>query len=212
MPSVSTMTAKQIVLVLSTLVLGLCVVVVLPVAYVSYRNYASYQTDLDTLTSTATKLGYTPDRKLNFYEARALTYDILVLVFYTPDSLDQFSAKVQSLGFVQSYFFEETINRSSESFLEEKVNWGIAQDLPDRHVTLNNYYERKEFSIGPSFPGQRPPLVTEWDLDNPIVKRNINIHYGRPPKPTDVWLYGVKPLPGNVVVVSLRRPFCNIVC
>jgi len=207
------MTTKQIILILSLLVLGTCAIVVLPGAYVAYRNNAVYQTDLDTLTSTATKLGYTPDRKLNFYETSGLTYDILVLVFYTPDSLDQFSSKVQSLGFIQLYFIGEDVNQQSQSFLENSVNWGITQDSPDKHVTLNNHYKSKEFSIGPSFPGQHPPLVSEWTFSNPIAQREMYIKYGRPPSPTDIWFYGSKPLGGNIVVVTLRRLFCyQIVC
>lgn len=194
------MTTKKTILILSLLVLGICAVVALPMAYVSYRSYARYQTDLDTLTSIATRLGYAPERKLNFYEARAQTYHILRLAFYVQDSFDQFFVKVQSLGFTLNYFTREDLDRNRrELFLEDSVNYG----LRDKFVTLNGRYKSEEFGVLAS-----PPLVSNWDLYSSEIQRTIEIKYGRPPNSTDVWLYDSKPLGGNVVVVTLHRPMC----
>lgn len=194
------MTTKKLTSIVAFLLLGVCVLASSPIAYLVIRSYWNYQTDLNTLNSIATQLGYTPDRRLNFYEAESMEYDYLGLVFYTQDSLDQFSAKVQPLGFTLNYFTREDLDRSRRDlFLEYSVNYG----LRDKFVTLNGRYKSEEFGLKLS-----PPFVSTWNLYSSEMRRTIQIEYGRPPNATDVWLYDGKPLAGNVVVVTLHRPMC----
>ena len=191
--------AKKTTLLTVLLLVAMCILVIMaPVAYIAYQNYQSYQTDLNTLTSIATRLGYTPERKLNFYEARAQTYHIMGLAFHVQDSSDQFLVKVQSLGFTLKNFTREDLDRNRrELFLEYSVNQG----LRDKFVTLNGRYKSEEFGV--EFP---PPLVSNWNLYSSEMQRTIEIEYGRPPNSADIWLYDGKPLGGNVVVVTLHRP------
>jgi len=191
------MTTKQLTSIVSILFLGACLVILLPVAYLVVRSYWNYQSDLNTLTSIATQLGYTPDRRLNFYEAKSMEYDFLGLVFYTQDPLDQFSAKVQSLGFRLEYFMSEEVNKRSTTSLFGIVNYG----LESRYVTLNGLYKTQDFGFGVP-----QPLESTWKLYS--LTRAIEIHYGRVPSSSDVFTYDGKSLGGNVVVVMLHRPMC----
>ncbi|MBI5051944.1 MAG: hypothetical protein HZC38_04810 [Chloroflexi bacterium] len=191
------MTTKQLTSIVAILLLGACLVILLPIAYLVIRNYWNYQTDLNTLTSIAAKLGHTPDRQLNLYESSAQTYHILRVAFYTSDSLDQFSARVQSLGFRLEYFMSEEVNKRSTTSVLQKANYG----LQDKFVTLNGRYKTEDFY------GDVPsPLESTWKLYSPT--RAIEIHYGRVPSSTDAFIYDGKPLGGNVVVVTLHRPMC----
>ena len=168
--------------------------VLLPVTYLVVQSYWSYQTDLSILTSIAAQLGHTPDRQLNLYESSAQTYHILRVAFYTSDSLDQFSARVQSLGFRLEYFMSEEVNKRSTTSLLGIVNYG----LESRFLTLNGRYKSEDFGFGVP-----QPLESKWKLYSPT--RAIEIQYGRPPSPADMWLYDGKPLAGNIVVVTLHR-------
>ncbi len=194
------MTTKQLTSIVAILLLGACLFILLPIAYLVIRSYWNYQTDLNTLNSIATQLGYTPDRRLNFYEAESMEYDYLGLVFYTQDSVDQFSVKVQFPGFTLEHFYPENRNQTgmNASFLGT-INYG----LKGRYVTLNGRYKSEDFVFGTS-----PPLVSKWKLYSSTVQRTIEVHYGRVPSSTDAFIYDGKPLRGNVVVVMLHRPMC----
>ncbi len=174
------------------LFLGLCLLLV---GYVVYQKDQLHRRDADTLVAVATKLGYSADNQINFYTSRATfgAYDLIAVVFYSPDSLEQFSDKVNSLGFIQKYRFYG--DQANILFLEFKVNYGP----PKKIVTLNNHYLQADFGAG--YPA---PIVTNWVLKD-AQGRIFDVYYAQPPSAQDVWLYDGKPLSGNIIVVVLDR-------
>lgn len=179
---------------LSLLVLTPLVVCLLAVGYFLVRREYLYRRDVDILTATVAQLGYSADNQINFYASRATfgAYDLIAVVFYSPDSLEQFSDKVNGLGFAQMYYFA---NESLGYFLEFKVNHGP----PKKIVTLNGRYTYEDFGVGVP-----TPKVTEWTLKD-SERRVFSVFYGQPPSAQEVWLYDGKPLSGNIIVVVLDR-------
>ena len=191
------MTPKQLTLILLLLILGACILVTLPVAYIAYQNYQSYQTDLNTLTSIATRLGYTPERQLNLYEVSSQTYHNLKLVFYTTDSLDQFSAKISSSRLNQEMFFQNVASSSIGTyFLEQNVNERLSNGI----ITLNGYYKHTDIEAK-----NLTPIISNWILLDPETKKTVTIYYACPTGAPDKWLRDGKLLEGNIVVISINR-------
>ena len=190
------MTPKQLTLILLLLILGACILVTLPVAYIAYQNYQSYQTDLNTLTIISTRLGYVPEHRLNLYESSAQTFHNIYLVFYSDDSPDFFLSRVNALGFTQKFFYLED-SSNVNYFLKSYVNEGL---LNEGFITLNGYYMEED--IGTKVIA---PIITYWILLDPMTKKSVHVRYARPSGSSDKWLRDGKPLKGNIVVVTINR-------
>lgn len=182
-----------------SLVLAVGIFCVLPIGAFLLDGWLRYQRDVDTLTSTAAKLGYNSNNHLNLFESHGSLflgayYNVIDLSFYSQDSPEQFTDKVKKLGFAQEYYFPQR-QELSASFLAVSVNRPSSSKI----VSLNNHYTIEDFNSG--YP---KPIVTSWELKD-SQRRKFIIYYARPPSPQDSWLYDGKKLPGNVVVVELDR-------
>ncbi|MEK7277956.1 MAG: hypothetical protein AAB427_11455, partial [Chloroflexota bacterium] len=117
------------------------------------------------------------------------SYDIIRLIFYSQESLDQASVAVEALGFNQEYYLRDD-SYFNRSFVPRLIR-GV--------VSFNDQRTFEDFGL------DRPvPIVTYWILEN-AEGRQIDIYYAETPTPQDVWLYNGQPLPGNVVVVAYHR-------
>jgi len=177
-------------------VLFLLAICVLPIGYFVYDREQRYTKDVDNLKAIAIKLGYSQDKQLRLYRTTAFNYDynLIYLVFYSQDSLEQFSNRVSGLGFIQKYYYDNYTS-IADHFLFFDVNGQSSEKV----VTLNGRYRREDFGSGTS-----SPLVTTWMLVN-SEKRQVDIYYARPPTPQEAWFYDGKKLSGNIVSVTLHR-------
>ena len=81
-----------------------------------------YESDLNYLVTVATRLGYTSANYIYSYRTYASTYDIAAVVFYSEDTLEQFTEKVSQLGFAQDYYYpEEADDRGYFLFFDEDI-------------------------------------------------------------------------------------------
>lgn len=178
-------------------VLFLLAICVLSIGYFVYDREQRYAKDVDTLKAIATQLGYSQDKQLRLYgTTAAYNFDdnLIYLVFYSQDSLEQFSNRVNGFGFIQEFYF---YNDSSidDHFLFFYIN----NQSSERTVTLSGRYRPEDFGSRTSLP-----LVTKWMLVN-SEKRQVDVRYARVPTFQDAWFYDGKKLSGNIVVVTLHR-------
>ena len=188
---------KNTLLILLVVVLFLLAICVLPIGYFVYDREQRYTKDVDALKAIAVKLGYSQDKQLRLYGTTApynFDYNLIYLVFYSQDSLEQFSNRVRGLGYIQKYYYDNYTN-IADHFLFFHVNGQSSEKV----VTLNGRYKPEDFTRGASLP-----LVTTWMLVN-SEKRQVDVYYARAPTPQDAWLFDGKKLSGNIVVVELHR-------
>jgi hypothetical protein len=158
---------------------------------VYYQKQQAYRQDVDDLLAIAAALGYTPDRYIRSYrDFGGNTPDVIVVVFYSDESWEQFVSRVQALGFNQLRYSQ----RTNPDFLEMDVN----HQFVGSGVTLNDHYTDEDFLRWPA------PVVTHWYLMD-AQSRGIEIYYAQTPDPTDVWKYNGQVVPGNIVLVSFDR-------
>mgnify|MGYP001591592272 FL=1 len=190
------MTKKNTLVAVLLLVVMCVLLITTPIAYVTYQNYQSYQRDLNILMSISAQLGYLPDRQLNLYEDSAMTYHILAVVFYSPTSLDQFSANIASSGLKQEFFFPKDTSGSKYSFIELVVNRGLFGQV----ITINGYHKKVDIEAK-----DVAPIIARWGLFDPATKKTIDIYFARPAGAQDKWFRDGKPLEGNIVVIKINR-------
>jgi hypothetical protein len=93
---------KKLALSLS-LILLLCILCAAPWAYIAYRDNQEYQANVERLYAIAKKLGYTEENHINFYQVNVSGIDYsensVTLIFYSTESIEQFSQKVDALQF-----------------------------------------------------------------------------------------------------------------
>lgn len=184
-------------------ILLLCAVCAAPWAYIAYRHNQEYQADVDRLYKVARKLGYSDVNHIRFYRVKTgpisidWKADILTLVFYSTDSIKEFSEKVDSLQFDKRFYDEHNAGIAS-GFLE----WYVNPQSPEYFLTLNNYYAMGDFDN----INRPPPNITDWILrDTQGQQRVFTIYNAQKPKDDDIWLLGGQSIPGNIVVMQLDR-------
>jgi hypothetical protein len=177
------------------------VVCATPWAYWAYQDNQAYQVDVDRLYEVAGQLGYSEETHIQFYRIKTngvdYSADLITLVFYSTASLDEFSNGVNKLEFVEKYYFEN-YEPMRAGFLSGPVNY----KSPEKLVTLSGAYKKQDFDL----TNRPPPIITQWDLiDTQGQRKGFTINYAQKSKDDDVWLFGDQPVPGNIVVVRLKR-------
>ncbi len=159
-----------------------------------YWRMQSYRNDVAALRTIAEQLGYTLNQHHRIYRSYSvMSSDVLTLVFWTDLSLDEFSSKVDALGFQQESYFGDDPGRGIRFLME--VNRGAR----GRKMTINGY-ETVDGS------GLRHPSikVTQWDLTAPD-RRGLEIRFGRSVYSEEQFMIDGKAMPGNVVIVAYWR-------
>ena len=165
-------------------------------AAVYAQKQQAYRQDVDDLLTIAAAVGYMPEQYIGSYRAfGGNTPDLLRIVYYTDESWEQFTSRVQALGFAQQFYFHDSPSDNPE-FLE----WIVNRYLPGKTITLNDHYTSEDF-ISRNWP---EPIVTVWKLRD-AQGRDIEIYYAQTPGPADVWKRNGEVIPGNIVLVSLDR-------
>jgi hypothetical protein len=195
-------TKKKLALILSSILL-LCFLCALPFGYNAYIERKRYQIDENTVIVVATRLGYSANNHIRLYRQLStilVTSDVIGLAFFTEESFQPFTSKVEALGFTTLSYTNNS--GKDEAFLQTTVNF----DEPEKKLTLSNYYSVHDFRSG-----QPAPIVTEWVLQD-AQRRNVTIYYAQTPTTEDVWRYGDQPITSKIVVVEFNRqgPFTQV--
>jgi hypothetical protein len=189
---------KKLALILSPIIL-LCLLCAAPWAYIAYRDNQEYQANVERLYAIAEKLGYTEENHINFYHIDVSGIDYseksVTLIFYSTESIEQFSFKVDELHLIESFHYENYQGAAS-IFLDVFLNNKHSEKI----FSLSNAHSRSDFHI----VNRPPPILTYWDL-NDIEGQNqqLYIYNAQKPKADDVWLLGNETIPGNIVVIKL---------
>lgn len=170
--------------------LVLCIACVAPLAYIVAQRRQAYRVDIEATKSIAVQLGYTSQNHIDSYRTYGWSsYDIVMLIFYSDASLENFSSNVKNLGFVQEYYHYDS----------SAINRDFVPRLLREVVSFNDQRTFEDFGL------DRPaPIVAEWLLTN-SEGRQIDIYYAETRTSQDAWLYNGQPLPGNIVVVAYHR-------
>lgn len=176
--------------------------IILVIAFISFKvtkDKKLYVQDVQHLYEVAGKLGYTQQNYLNFNRSQAYgidaAYDTIELLFFTKQSLEEFSAKVDNLQ-LPPLGDEPKTRRHDKRFSFLYEPW----DKLKKNLVLRSVSTQKS----------QDPYVTSWLLWDSPYRRSLNIEYADLNGEESIWEYNDKKFEGAIVVVDIniwRDPF-----